>query len=63
MNNIPGTIINGRYDVVCPIKSAWDLKKEWNTAKLKIIGNAGHSCFEEYTLSELVNAVNSYKDL
>lgn len=43
LKGIPGVIVQGRYDVVCPALSAWDLSKVWQDAELKIIPDAGHS--------------------
>lgn len=34
LNNIPGVIVQGRYDVVCPAKTAWELHKKWTKSKL-----------------------------
>jgi proline iminopeptidase len=42
MRHIPGVIVQGRYDVVCPMKSAWDLHRAWPEADLRIVGDAGH---------------------
>ena len=60
MRHIPGVIVQGRYDVVCPMKSAWDLHRAWPEADLRIVGDAGHSAFEAGILSELVKATDRY---
>ena len=60
IRSIPCTIVQGRYDVVCPIKSAWDLHKAWPEADLRIVADAGHSAFEPGILSELVAATDRY---
>jgi len=60
---IPGTIVQGRYDVVCPAMSAWDLKKRWNIAEYVIVPDAGHSMKEPGILSGLVQACDKYKEL
>jgi proline iminopeptidase len=39
-------IVQGRYDVVCPMRSAWDLHKAWPEAKLIVVPDAGHSMTE-----------------
>lgn len=44
IKDIPGTIVQGRYDMVCPAKSAYDLHKAWPKADYKIVPDAGHSC-------------------
>ena len=60
MRHIPGTIVQGRYDVVCPMKSAWDLHLAWPEADLRIVTDAGHSAFEAGIASELVAATDRY---
>ena len=62
VRHIPGVIVQGRYDVVCPIKSAWDLHRAWPEAELKIIGDAGHAASEAGTLSALIEAADRYAD-
>jgi len=46
IRRIPGVIVQGRYDVVCPMYSAWDLHKAWPEAKLIVVPDAGHSMAE-----------------
>jgi len=58
LHDIPGVIVQGRYDMVCPIESAWDLHKAWPQAELKIIDDAGHSASETGTRSALVDATD-----
>ena len=58
LHDIPGIIVHGRYDMVCPIESAWDLHKVWPQAELKIIDDAGHSASEAGTRSALVDAAD-----
>ena len=60
IRHIPCTIVQGRYDVVCPMKSAWDLHRAWPQADLRIVADAGHSAFEPGILSELVAATDRY---
>lgn len=60
IRHIPGVIVQGRYDVVCPMKSAWDLHRAWPEADLRIVGDAGHSAFERGILSELIAATDRY---
>ena len=61
LKNIPATIVQGRYDVVCPLRSAWDLHRAWPDAELKIVGDAGHSAFEPGITHELVLATERYR--
>ncbi|AXA34352.1 prolyl aminopeptidase [Francisella adeliensis] len=58
--NIPGVIVQGRYDMVCPAASAWDLHKAWPTAKLEIISDAGHSISEPGIVEALVKATDGF---
>jgi len=46
LKGIPGAIIQGRYDMVCPIESAWALAKAWPEADLVIVPDAGHSAYD-----------------
>jgi proline iminopeptidase len=61
IRHLPCVIVQGRYDIVCPIMSAWALHRAWPEADLKIIGDAGHSCFEPGISSELVAATNRFR--
>ena len=63
IQHIPNVIIQGRYDVVCPMKSAWDLHKTWNNSNLLIIKDAGHSMLEKSIQSELINYTNNFIEL
>jgi len=58
---IPGTTVNGRYDVVCPLQNAWDLLKAWPGAKLVISPNSGHSAYEPENAAALVEATDSFR--
>lgn len=61
IRHIPAVIIHGRYDVVCPVKNAWDLHKAWPESKLEIIADAGHAADEPGILDALVRATESFK--
>ena len=54
IRRIPGVIVQGRYDVVCPLRSAWDLHRSWPEAKLVIVPGAGHSMTEPGIRSALI---------
>jgi proline iminopeptidase len=58
IRHIPGVIVQGRYDVVCPMTSAWDLHRAWPEARLEIVPDAGHSAFEDGISSRLVRAAD-----
>jgi proline iminopeptidase len=61
--HIPTTIIQGRYDMVCPPISAWQLAQAMPHAKFLMIADAGHSAMELGITSALVNATDNYKSL
>lgn len=56
--DIPGTIVHGRYDVVCPLDQAHALHRAWPRAKLEIIPDAGHSAGEPGIVDALVRATD-----
>jgi proline iminopeptidase len=61
IRRIPGVIVQGRYDVVCPMTSAWDLHRAWPEAELLITPDAGHSIVEPGNLSALVEATDRFR--
>ncbi|XP_037031167.1 probable proline iminopeptidase isoform X2 [Bradysia coprophila] len=60
---IPVTIVHGRYDVVCPAKTAWDLYKQLPDAEFFFVDDAGHSAKETGITKKLVEASDKYKTL
>lgn len=60
MADIPGVIVHGRYDVVCPVANAWDLHKAWPKARLQISPTSGHSAFEAENIDALVRATDAF---
>ncbi len=60
MRSIPGVIVQGRYDVVCPMRSCWDLHRAWPEAALQIVPDAGHSAFERGITHELIAATDRF---
>lgn len=60
---IPTRIVQGRYDVVCPMVSAWELKKALPAADLRIVPDAGHSISEPGIMRELLQATEDFKTL
>lgn len=54
--DIPGIIVHGRYDIVCPLDNAFDLHHHWPQAKLEIVRDAGHSALEPGIVDALVRA-------
>jgi proline iminopeptidase len=63
IKNIPLTIIQGRYDTICPIRSAYDLHKALPKSKLIIVPTGSHNPTEPPMASELIMASNSLKQL
>jgi proline iminopeptidase len=57
---IPGVIVHGRYDIVCPVEQAWALHKVWPQSRLQIIPDAGHSATEEGIVDALVTATGQF---
>jgi proline iminopeptidase len=58
LRDIRGVIVQGRYDLVCPMRSAWDLHRAWPQAQLRIVPDAGHSAMETGITRELVGATD-----
>jgi proline iminopeptidase len=61
IRGIPGVIVQGRYDVVCPMESAWALHRAWPEADLRVVGDAGHSAMEPGTVHELIEATDRFR--
>ncbi len=62
IRHLPAVIVQGRYDVVCPMMSAWELHRAWPEAELHITPDAGHSATEPGNISALVEATDKFKD-
>lgn len=60
IRHIPAVIVQGRYDVVCPPESAWELSRAWPEANLHIIQTAGHSMSEPGIAARLVEATDKF---
>ena len=60
IRKIPAVIVQGRYDVVCPLISAWELAQAWPEADLRIVADAGHAAFEPGIVHELVMATDAF---
>lgn len=61
IRHIPAVIVHGRYDVVCPLMSGWDLHREWPEAEFKIIPDAGHAALEPGIANALIEATDSFR--
>ncbi|MBK6921035.1 MAG: prolyl aminopeptidase [Deltaproteobacteria bacterium] len=62
IRSIPSVIVQGRYDVVCPMMSAWDLHRAWPEARFDIVPDAGHSAYEPGIVHALVEATDRFRD-
>jgi proline iminopeptidase len=63
LKDIPGFIVHGRYDMVCPIDQALLLHQGWSGSQLKVIGNAGHAASEPGISHALVESCNQMFEL
>ena len=60
LRDIPGVIVHGRYDMVCPLDNAYALHKAWPAGELHIIRDAGHSAAEPGIIDALVKATHDF---
>jgi len=60
IRHIPAVIVQGRYDVVCPPRSAWDLHRAWPEAEFHLVPDAGHAASEPGILSHLLDATDRF---
>ena len=60
IRHIPAVIVQGRYDVVCPARSAWDLHRAWPEAKLLMVEDAGHSMTEPGIRSAIIQETDKF---
>ena len=61
IRHIPGIIVQGRYDVVCPMQTAWELHKAWPEADFRVVPEAGHAAFEPAITHELILATDRFR--
>jgi proline iminopeptidase len=57
---IPGVIVQGRYDLICPMTSAWELHRAWEESELMVIPDAGHSAAEPGIRSALIETTDRF---
>jgi proline iminopeptidase len=62
IRSIPAVIVQGRYDVVCPMKTAWELSKAWPEAEMIIAPSSGHTAFEKEITHALISATNKFSN-
>ena len=60
LKDIPGTIVQGRYDMPCAVRHAWDLHRAWPEAEYHVIDGAGHAYSEPGILDRLIRATDKY---
>jgi proline iminopeptidase len=60
IRHLPCVMVHGRYDVVTPVKNAWDLSRAWPQADLRIVADAGHAMTEPGIVHELVGATRKF---
>ncbi len=63
IRRIPGVIVQGRYDMCCPVTTAWDLHRRWPEADFHIVPDAGHAAMEAGTRSLLVEATDRFRGI
>jgi len=63
IRHIPGVIVQGRYDVVCPVTTAWELHRAWPEAQFILVQEAGHSAMEPGITSALIEATDEFAAL
>lgn len=60
---IPGRIVQGRYDVICPVRSAWDLHRVWPASRLTVVPDGSHSPMDAGMAQQLVAVTEELKSL
>lgn len=63
ISHIPGVIVQGRYDMICPPVSAWKLSELWPASELRMIRNAGHALSEPGISAELVRVMDQVAEM
>ncbi len=61
VGHLPGEIVQGRYDMICPARTAFDLTAAWPSARLTLVPDAGHSALEPGIRRALVAAVERFR--
>ena len=59
--HLPAVIVQGRYDMVCPIETADELRRAWPGADYVVVPDAGHSAMEPGIRSALVKAMDGFR--
>jgi proline iminopeptidase len=61
IRHLPGVIVQGRCDIICPMTNAWDPHRAWPEARLEIIPDAGHASLEPGIIDGLVRSTDSFR--
>ena len=62
IRHLPAVIVQGRYDMVCPMTTAWELHERWPEAGFEVVAGAGHSGFDEAMVDAVVRATDAFRD-
>src|SRR5690606_8440657 len=62
IEHIPAVIVQGRYDMVCPPSTAWELAEGWDKAELRLVPASGHALSEPRIAAELVRVMDGLRD-
>lgn len=60
LSGIPGTIVQGRYDIACPVRQAWELHQRWRGSDLRIVEGSSHAFNDPGILHELIEATDRF---
>jgi proline iminopeptidase len=60
IRSIPSVIVQGRYDAVCPMKTAWELSEAWPEAEMVVAPSSGHTAFEAEITDALIRATDRF---
>jgi proline iminopeptidase len=63
IRHIPAVVVQGRYDVICPAVTAWELSQAWPEAELHMVPDAGHAAFEPGNVHALVTATDRFAEV
>ena len=61
IRNVPATIVHGRYDMICPMRTADDLHRAWPEARYEVVPDAGHSALEPGICEALIVATERFR--
>jgi proline iminopeptidase len=62
IRHVPGVILQGRYDMVCPMETAWRVHQAWPEAQWTVVPKAGHSAFDDEMTQALIDATDAFAD-